>query len=32
MDAIKTYLDNVFSAFPKTDRVQNMKREMLASM
>ena len=32
MDAIKTYIDNVFSAFPKTERVQALKREMLTGM
>jgi len=32
MDAIKTYLDNVFAAFPQTDEVLSLKREMLASM
>ena len=32
MDAIKTYLDNVFAAFPQTERVQALKQEMLDSM
>lgn len=32
MDTIKTYLDNVFTAFPQTDRVLTIKREMLAGM
>ena len=32
MDAIRTYLDNVFAAFPETERVQVLKREMLYSM
>ena len=32
MEAIKTYLDNVFTAFPQTDRVLTLKREMLAGM
>ena len=32
MNTIKTYLDNVFSAFPKTDRVLALKRDMLAGM
>lgn len=32
MDAIRTYLDNVFAAFPQTERVQMMKCEMLNSM
>jgi len=32
MDTIKTYLDNVFAAFPKTERVQALKRDMLAGM
>ena len=32
MDAIKTYLDNVFTAFPQTERVRALKREMLTSM
>ncbi|MCL2367475.1 MAG: permease prefix domain 1-containing protein [Oscillospiraceae bacterium] len=32
MDAIKTYLDNVFTAFPQTEQVLALKREMLGSM
>lgn len=32
MNTIKTYLDNVFAAFPKTEQVLTIKREMLASM
>ncbi|MCL2527706.1 MAG: permease prefix domain 1-containing protein [Defluviitaleaceae bacterium] len=32
MDTIKTYLDNVFAAFPQTDSVQTLKRDMLAGM
>ena len=32
MDAIKTYLDNVFAAFPQTERVLAFKREMLMGM
>ena len=32
MDAIETYLNNVFAGFPRTQRVQALKREMLASM
>ena len=32
MDAIKTYLDNVFAAFPQTQRVLALKDEMLANM
>jgi len=32
MDAIKTYLDNIFAAFPQTERVRALKREMLAGM
>ena len=32
MDAIKTYLDNVFAAFPQNERVKTLKREMLAGM
>ena len=32
MDAIKTYLDNVFAALPQTERVQALKRDMLAGM
>jgi len=32
MDTIKTYLDNVFAAFPKTDRVLALKRDMLSGM
>ena len=32
MDAIKMYLDNVFAAFPQTEQVQALKREMLSSM
>ena len=32
MDTIKTYLDNVFTSFPQTERVLALKREMLDSM
>ena len=32
MDAIKTYLDNVFSVFPNTERVRALKQEMLMGM
>ena len=32
MDTIKTYLDNVFGAFPKTERVQVLKSEILSGM
>ena len=32
MDTIRTYLDNVFSAFPDTEKVRSMKREMLLGM
>ena len=32
MEAIKTYLDNIFAAFPATKQVQMLKQEMLASM
>ena len=32
MDTIKTYLDNVFAAFPQTERVLALKRDMLAGM
>lgn len=32
MDAIKTYLDNVFAAFPQTEQVAALKGEMLTSM
>jgi len=32
MDAVKTYLDNVFAAFPRTERAQALKLEMLANM
>ena len=32
MEAIRTYLDNVFAAFPQTDRVLTLKREMLEGM
>ena len=32
METIRTYLDNVFAAFPQTDRVLALKREMLAGM
>jgi len=32
MDTIRTYLDNAFAAFPKTEKVQALKHEMLASM
>ena len=32
MEAIKTYLDNVFAAFPQTERVTVLKRDMLEGM
>jgi len=32
MDAIKTYIDNVFAAFPRTERVLALKSEMLAGL
>jgi len=32
MDTIKTYLDNVFAAFPQTDKVQTIKRDIFAGM
>ena len=32
MDTIRTYLDNVFAAFPQTERVHALKRDMLAGM
>ncbi|MCL2352406.1 MAG: permease prefix domain 1-containing protein, partial [Firmicutes bacterium] len=32
MDAIETYLDNVFAAFPQNKRVLALKKEMLANM
>ena len=32
MDTIKTYIDNVFTSFPQTERVQALKLEMLDSM
>jgi hypothetical protein len=32
MEAIRTYIDNVFAAFPITERVMALKREMLVSM
>jgi len=32
MNAIQTYLDNVFAAFPQTSRVQALKAEMQAGM
>jgi hypothetical protein len=32
MEAIKTYIDNVFSAYEPSERVEALKREMLASM
>jgi len=32
MDVIKTYLDNVFAAFPQTEKVRTLKGEMLAGM
>jgi len=32
MEAIRTYLDNVFAAFQQTDRALTLKREMLAGM
>jgi hypothetical protein len=32
MDAIKTYIDNVFAAFPQTERLLTLKRDMLSGM
>ena len=32
MNTIKTYLDNVFAAFPQTENVQALKRDMQADM
>ena len=32
MDAIETYINNVFAAFPQTERVKTLKREMLADL
>ena len=32
METIKTYIDNVFAAYPQTDEVQGLKRDMLANM
>jgi hypothetical protein len=32
MEAIRTYLDNVFAGFPPTQRVRQLKQEMLAGM
>lgn len=32
METIRTYLDNVFAAFPQTDEVKTLKREMLTNM
>ena len=32
MDAIKTYLENVFSAFPQSERVLTLKKEMLIGL
>ena len=32
METIKTYLDNVFAAYPQTNEVQTLKRDMLANM
>ena len=32
MDTIKTYIENVFTSFPQTERVQALKLEMLDSM
>ena len=32
MDNIKTYLDNAFAAFPQTQQIQALKRDMLANM
>lgn len=32
MEIIKTYLDNVFAAFPQTDEIQTLKRDMRANM
>jgi len=32
MEAVKTYINNVFAAFPQTSEVQALKRDMLADM
>lgn len=32
MDVIKTYLDNVFAAYPQTNEVQSLRQDMLANM
>ena len=32
METIKTYIENVFSAFPKNERVTTLKRDMLLGM
>ena len=32
MNTIATYLDNVFAAFPQTEHIQTLKRDMLAGM
>ena len=32
LDAIKTYLDNVFAAYPQTSEIQSLKRDMLTNM
>ena len=32
VEAIKTYLDNVFAAYPKTDTILSLKQDMLANM
>ena len=32
MDAIRTYIDNVFAAFPRTEKAGKLKREMLVGM
>jgi len=32
METIKTYIDNVFAAYPQTSEVQALKRDMLANM
>jgi len=32
MDVIKTYLDNVFAAYPQTGELQKLRRDMLANM
>ncbi|MCL2873846.1 MAG: permease prefix domain 1-containing protein [Defluviitaleaceae bacterium] len=32
METIKTYLDNIFTAFPKNERTESLKRDILAGL